>query len=108
MALGALLHAFGEIARLLTRSIGDAVSPVIPVLSQTQQQILVTVGVVTGLALAAFVVIQAVLLLAPQRRGATVRLRQRHREPVPRLRRVISKRLSCTSTYDLTARLQDS
>ena len=77
--LDALPRALDEFARSITRLTGDAVSPVIPVPSQTQQEILVTVCVVTGLALAAFLVIQAVLLLAPRRHGAIVRLRQRNR-----------------------------
>lgn len=78
-SLGVLPRLFGDITRFISRAAGDAVSPLIPVLSQTQQEILINVGVVTGLALAAFVVIQAVLLLASRRHGATVRLRQRHR-----------------------------
>lgn len=74
-----MARSFSEIARFITRSAEDTVPPVIPILSQTQQEILVTVGIVTGLALAVYLAYQAVLLLAAPRRGATVRPRQRHR-----------------------------
>jgi hypothetical protein len=76
--LGALPRALGEIATFITRSTEDAITPMMTVLSQGQQEILVTAGIVTGVALGVFVAYQAVLFVAPRRRGATVRLRHRH------------------------------
>jgi len=76
---GALPRALGEIAKFVIQSTEDIVSPVIPVLSQTQQEILVTAGMVIGVALGIFLAYQAVLFVAPRRRGATVGLRNRQR-----------------------------
>lgn len=83
-ALGALLsavpRAFSDIWRFVIGSVQNAVAPVLPVLSQKDQEILVTTGIVIGVVAAALLVVQTVMALVPRRRGATARLSQdRHR-----------------------------
>lgn len=74
-----LLQLLGELWRSIARSVQDAVVPIFPVLSSSQQDALVTVALVVGGAVAIFLLVEMLLLLVPPRSVRTVRLKQRHR-----------------------------
>jgi hypothetical protein len=78
--LGAVPRAFSDIWRFVIGSVQNAVAPVLPVLSQKDQELLVTTGIVIGAALAALLLVQTVMALVPRHKRATARPRQhRHR-----------------------------
>jgi predicted PurR-regulated permease PerM len=77
--LNALPQVFADIWGSVTRVIRHDVAPMLPVLSQTQQELLIITGVVVGVVVAAFLVVQTVMLLVPRHSRATTRLPRRHR-----------------------------
>jgi hypothetical protein len=75
----AVAAIFAEFWAAVARSVGDAAVRTLPVLSQGEQDTLITFAVVVVAAVAALLVVGTLRLVAPSRSGATSRLRQRHR-----------------------------
>lgn len=77
--LEAVVALFAELWVAVARSVGDAAPRLLPALSQSEQDTLITALVVVGAAAAALLVVGTLRLVAPPGNGTTSRLRQRHR-----------------------------
>lgn len=77
--LEASAAVIGEFWAVVARFVGQAAARMLPVLSQSQQDALITVGAVVGSAVALVLVIGTLRLLVLPGNGGVARLRQRHR-----------------------------